>query len=52
MDLIERHIIKKTNSLIYNELDQMSFLSKNLYNVALYEIRQHFFKTGKYLNKY
>ena len=28
----------------------MSFLSKNLYNQALYRIRQEFFETGKYLN--
>ncbi|MBR4624015.1 MAG: transposase, partial [Alphaproteobacteria bacterium] len=28
----------------------MSFLSKNLYNQALYRVRQDFFETGKYLN--
>ena len=49
MQLVERHIIKKSNPL-YKELDNMSFLSKNLYNQALYKIRQEFFETGKYLN--
>ena len=49
MQLVERHIIKKSNPL-YKELDNMSFLSKNLYNQALYRIRQEFFETGKYLN--
>lgn len=51
MILVEKHVIKKTNS-IYNELDHACFLSKNLYNSALYEIRQHYFNTKKYLNKY
>ena len=52
MILTEKHIIKRSNSLIYNELDNLCFLSKNLYNSALYEIRQHFFQTKKYLNKF
>lgn len=51
MILVERHIIKN-NSLEYNELDNLCFLSKNLYNTALYRIRQHYFDTGKYLNKF
>ena len=51
MILIERHIIKN-NSFEYNELDNLCFLSKNLYNTALYRIRQHYFNTGKYLNKF
>ena len=51
MILVERHIIKY-NSLEYNELDNLCFLSKNLYNTALYRIRQHYFNTGKYLNKF
>ena len=51
MILVERHIIK-SNSLEYNELDNLCFLSKNLYNTALYRIRQHYFNTGKYLNKF
>ena len=51
MLLTERHIIKKSNSL-YTELDKMCFLSKNLYNQALYRIRQHYFSTKEYLNYY
>ena len=51
MILVERHIIKY-NSLEYNELDNLCFLSKNLYNTALYRIRQHYFNTEKYLNKF
>ena len=51
MLLTERHIIKKSNPL-YMELDKMCFLSKNLYNQALYQIRQHYFSTKEYLNYY
>ena len=51
MILVEKHIIK-CNSFEYNELDNLCFLSKNLYNTALYKIRQHYFNTGKYLNKF
>ena len=43
MQLVERHIIKKSNPL-HKELDNMSFLSKNLYNQALYRVRQEFLK--------
>lgn len=49
MILTERHIIKKTNSL-YKELDMLCFLSKNLYNSALYIVRQFFFNNKKYIN--
>lgn len=48
MILSERHIIKK--SKLFDELDTMCFLSKNLYNKGLYIVRQHFFDTEKYLN--
>lgn len=34
----------------YKELDNFCFLSKNLYNSTLYEIRQYFFNTKKYKN--
>lgn len=51
MKLVEQHIIKKNNSN-YNELDNLCFLSKNLYNSTLYSIRQHYFNTKKYLNVY
>lgn len=42
MILVERHIIKKSNSL-YKELDMLCRLSKNLYNIALYIVRQYYF---------
>nr|DAY19290.1 MAG TPA: endonuclease [Caudoviricetes sp.] len=47
MYLTERHIIKNNK-----ELDEICFKSKNLYNRALYLIRQHYFETKKYLNYY
>jgi len=45
MYLVERHIIKNNK-----ELDELCFKSKNLYNKALYLVRQHYFKTKSYLN--
>lgn len=48
MIIAETHIIRESN-LLYKELDSLCFSSKNLYNSALYQIRQHFFQTGKYL---
>ena len=51
MYLVERHIIKSNNPL-YKELDNVCFLSKNLYNKALYIVRQHYFNTKEYLNYY
>ena len=48
MQLVEQHIIKKSNP-IFSELDRMTFLSKNLYNQALYQIRQEYFNKNKYL---
>lgn len=49
MILVERHIINKKHSF-YDECDKLCFLSKNLYNVGLYNIRQHYFLTNKYLS--
>lgn len=51
MQLVEQHIIKK-NDKRYKDLDEVCFKSKNLYNAALYEIRQHFFNTKQFLNWY
>lgn len=51
MYLVERHIIKPNNPL-FKELDSVCFLSKNLYNKALYLVRQHYFSTKKYLGFY
>ena len=47
MYLTERHIIKNNK-----ELDMLCFNSKNLYNKALYLVRQHYFETKGYLNYY
>lgn len=44
-----RHIIKPTDPR-YSAIDAACFASKNLYNAALYEIRQAFFHDGIYLN--
>lgn len=49
MKLVEQHIIKRGH-LFFKECDNLTFLSKNLFNAALYAIRQHFFKTDKFLN--
>lgn len=49
MILSERHIIKPSHKH-FNELDHLCFLSKNLYNQGLYQVRQHFFDTKKYLS--
>lgn len=51
MKLVEQHIIKSNNP-IYKELDNLCFLSKNLYNQALYRIRQQFFKDMSFKNYY
>lgn len=49
MQLVEKHIITKYHTC-FSECDRVCYLSKNLYNAALYEIRQVFFKDGNYLN--
>ena len=49
MILAEKHIYKPTHKY-YTELDNLCFLSKNLYNATLYDIRQHYFNTGEYKN--
>lgn len=46
MNRVERHII------VNKEIDELCFLSKNLYNYANYCIRQSFCKTGKIPNEY
>ena len=49
MQLTEQHVIKRTDPR-YAVIDEAAFKSKNLYNAALYEIRQAFFHDGTYLN--
>lgn len=45
-----RQIIYKRNDPKYNEMDELCFKSKNLYNATLYAVRQSFIKSGEYLN--
>ncbi|GET42869.1 RNA-guided endonuclease InsQ/TnpB family protein [Microseira wollei] len=49
MQLVERHIIKSTHNL-FAEIDDLSFKSKNIYNAALYILRQNYFYGWGYLN--
>ena len=48
MILTEQHIITKYN-LQWKLIDNLCFLSKNLYNSAIYEIKQEFIKSAKVL---
>ena len=48
MVLVERHIIKHKHKY-YNELDNLCWLSKNLYNSTLYNVRQYYFENKKLL---
>jgi len=49
MQLVEKHVIRKSDAR-FALIDHAAFASKNLYNAALYEIRQHFIFAGKYLS--
>src|SRR6266852_6381381 len=49
MQLVEQHVINH-NDPRFAVMDAAAFKSKNLYNAALYEIRQSFIYEGKYLN--
>jgi len=49
MQLTERHVIKRSDPR-YAIIDEAAFKSKNLYNAALYLIRQAYIFEGKYLN--
>ena len=49
MQLVEQHVIARSDSR-FAAIDEAAFKSKNLYNAALYEIRQSFIHEGKYLN--
>ena len=48
MQLVEQHCIDKKDPC-YSVIDEAAFKSKNLYNAALYEVRQAFFTDGIYL---
>ena len=45
-----KQIIYKKNDPEYEEMDELCFKSKNLYNATLYAVRQTFIKSGEYLN--
>jgi putative transposase len=49
MQRVEQHIIRHGHP-DWEKLDKAAFLSKNLYNAALYELRQHFFATRESLS--
>lgn len=49
MILAERHIIKETDNR-FAELDNLCYLSKNLYNAGLYAVRQYYFNNNKFLS--
>ncbi len=46
---LTQQIIVSNKSSKFAQLDELCFLSKNLYNVVLYHIRQYYKDTGKYL---
>lgn len=46
MILVEKHIVNKNNEQ-YKNIDNLCFLSKNLYNSGLYYIKKHYEETGK-----
>ena len=48
MQLVERHVINR-NHKFWHQVDKQAFLSKNLWNLANFHCRQHFFATGKKL---
>jgi putative transposase len=43
MKLVEKHLIKSSKPE-WDEIDNLCFLSKNLYNCGIYQCRQAFFK--------
>lgn len=47
---VQKGILKLGSKQEYLALRKLSHLSKNMYNVGLYSVRQHFFETKKYLN--
>jgi putative transposase len=48
MQLVEQHLIRKGDPR-YRVIDAAAFASKNLYNQAMYQIRQAYIHEGKYL---
>jgi putative transposase len=48
MKLVEQHLIRQGDPR-FAIIDQAAFASKNLYNQAMYQIRQAYLHEGKYL---
>jgi IS605 OrfB family transposase len=51
MKLTRQFHIRRSDSR-WKEADHLCFLAKNLYNAALYRVKQHYLATGEYLNYY
>jgi putative transposase len=49
--LVEQHVISRKDER-FAPIDAAAFVSKNLYNAALYEVRQAFIFEGRYLDYY
>jgi putative transposase len=49
MQLVEQHVIRRSDPR-FAVIDEAAFKAKNLYNAALYLVRQSFIFEGKYLN--
>lgn len=49
MRQVEKHVIR-CSTKEWKEIDELAFKSKNLYNRANYELRQHFFQTNQILD--
>lgn len=49
MILVEKHVVKR-GSPMFDEIDELAFRSKHLYNRANYSVRQKFFESGAILN--
>ena len=47
---VQKEVLKLQSKQEYLALRRLCHLSKNMYNVGLYSVRQHFFKSKKYLN--
>ncbi len=48
MQLVEQHLVRKGDPR-FAAIDATAFASKNLYNQAMYQIRQAYIHQGKYL---
>lgn len=48
MHLVEQHVIPSGDSR-FAPIDQAAFAAKNLYNAALYQVRQSFIFENRYI---